>query len=209
MPEILTSLTKIKNLRDIRWLPKQYRDPIIATIAEVRVQAFKDSIKDIKGAESLTDKQIEILAMSTDAAIHIRKDGKINVNGIFDCSGLGLTSLHGLKLGKIKGEFRCDNNAITNLEGFPTENPKVYLCNFNRNQGGVSPDTLRAILKIMIDDKVDYWRALCIAKSDCENRENVSLAFSMGIDDLFNQIGDRLTPEAIKSYFIAARYRKF
>jgi hypothetical protein len=208
MPEILSSLTKIKNFRELRWLPKQYRDPIIANIAEVRVQAFKDSIKDIKGAESLTDKQIEILAMSTDAAIHIRKDGKINVNGIFDCSELGLTSLHGLKLGKIKGEFRCSNNAITNLEGFPTENPKGSRCNFYRNRG-VSPETLMAIHKIMIDDKVDYWRALCIAKSDCENRENVSLAFSMGIDDLFNQIGDRLTPEAIKSYFIAARYRKF
>ena len=208
MPEILTSLTKIKNLRDIRWLPKQYRDPIIATIAEVRVQAFKDSIKDMKGAESLTDKQIEILAMSTDAAIHIRKDGKINVNGIFNCSELGLTSLHGLKLGKVKGDFICQFNSITNLEGFPTENQKRP-CDFYRNQGGVSPETLMAIHKIMIVDKVDYWRALCIAKSDCENRENVSLALSRGIDDLFNQIGDRLTPEAIKSYFIAARYRKF
>ena len=207
MPEILKSLTKIKDFRELRWLPKQYRDPIIATIAEVRVQAFKDSIKDLKGAESLTDKQIEILAMSTDAAIHIRKDGKINVNGIFDCSGLGLTSLHGLKLGKIKGEFICSNNSITNLEGFPTEN-QWNPCNFYRNQG-VYPETLMAIHKIMIHDKVDYWRALCIAKSDCENRENVSLAFSTGIDDLFNQIGDRLTPEAIKSYFIAARYRKF
>ena len=207
MPEILKSLTKIKDFRELRWLPKQYRDPIIATIAEVRVQAFKDSIKDLKGAESLTDKQIEILAMSTDAAIHIRKDGKINVNGIFDCSGLGLTSLHGLKLGKIKGEFICSNNSITNLEGFPTEN-QWNPCNFYRNQG-VYPETLMAIHKIMIHDKVDYWRALCIAKSDCENRENVSQSFSIGIDDLFNQIGDRLTPEAIKSYFIAARYRKF
>ena len=207
MPEILKSLTKIKDFSELRWLPKQYRDPIIATIAEVRVQAFKDSIKDLKGAESLTDKQIEILAMSTDAAIHIRKDGKINVNGIFDCSGLGLTSLHGLKLGKIKGEFICSNNSITDLEGFPTEN-QCKPWNFYRNQG-VSPETLMAIHKIMIHDKVDYWRALCIAKSDCENRENVSQSFSMGIDDLFNQIGDRLTPEAIKSYFIAARYRKF
>jgi hypothetical protein len=207
MPEVLTSLTKIKNLRDIRWLPKQYRDPIIATIAEVRVQAFKDIIKDMKGAESLTDKQIEILAMSTDAAIHIRRDGKINVNGYFNCSELGLTSLHGLKLGKVKGDFICQFNSITNLEGFPTENQKRP-CDFYRNRG-VSPETLMAIHKIMIDDKVDYWRALCIAKSDCENRENVSLAFSRGIDDLFNQIGDRLTPEAIKSYFIAARYRKF
>ena len=198
MPEILTSLTKIKNLRDIRWLPKQYRDPIIATIAEVRVQAFKDSIKDMKGAESLTDKQIEILAMSTDAAIHIRKDGKINVNGIFNCSELGLTSLHGLKLGKVKGDFICQFNSITNLEGFPTENQKRP-CDFYRNQG-VSPRTLSAIHEIMIKEGLDYWLALCRVKSQMEAGEWDKL--SVGIDS-------NLSDDSIKGASMMGRFESF
>ena len=179
MPQELISLRKIKEYNELRWLPKQYRDPIIEVIAEVRVQAFKDSIKDLKGAENLTEMQIKILAMSTDASIHIRRDGKINVNGYFNCSGLGLTSLHGLKLGKVKGDFYCQSNSITNLDGFPTENQK-HPCDFYRNQG-VSSTTLTAIHEIMIEEGKDYWEALCWFKSKMSTDEWNKL--SEGISD--------------------------
>jgi len=198
MPQELISLRKIKDYEELRWLPKQYKDPIIEAIAEVRVQAFKDSIKGQQGAENLTDAQIRILAMSTDATIHIRKDGKINVNGIFDCSGLGLTSLEGLRFGKVKGKFLCRNNSITNLEGFPTENQK-YSCDFFRNQG-VSAKTLAAVHEIMIKEEVDYWLALCRVKSNMEAGEWDKL--SVGIDS-------NLSDDSIKGASMMGRFESF
>jgi hypothetical protein len=195
MPQELISLRKIKDYDELRCLPKQYRDPIIELIAEVRLQAFKDSIKDLKGAENLTEMQIKILAMSTDAVIHIRRDGKINVNGYFNCSGLGLTSLHGLKFGKVKGDFICHSNSITNLDGFPTENQKRP-CDFYRNQG-VSPRTLSAIHEIMIKEGLDYWLALCRVKSQMEAGEWDKL--SVGIDS-------NLSDDTIKGASMLGRF---
>lgn len=195
MPEVLKSLTKIGEFGYIHGLPHEYRDPILRVISEVRIEAFKHTIKDQKGAENLTDAQIRILAMSTDAAIHIRKDGKINVNGIFDCSGLGLTSLEGLRLGKIKGYFGCKYNSITNLEGFPTENQR-FACDFYRNQG-VSAKTLAEVHNIMIKEGLDYWLALCRVKSQMEEGEWDKL--SIGIDS-------KISDDTIKGASMMGRF---
>jgi len=178
MPEILMDLRKLTEYQP--WLFRnKYMKPVKEALMEARINIFKDEVlSSLKGGDSLTEDQIRILALSTDASIHIRKDGKINVNGIFDCSGLGLTDLCGLRFGRVKGRFICRNNSITNLEGFPIEgDPQVF---FDRNKG-ISDETLHLIIEAMIENQMDYWSALCIVKSKIDPKEWSEL--SKGIDD--------------------------
>ena len=173
MPEILMDLRKLAEYQP--WLfSNKHMQPVKEALMQARINIFKDEVlSSLKGGDSLTEDQIRILALSTDASIHIRKDGKINVNGIFDCSGLGLTDLCGLRFGKVKGRFICTSNSITNLEGFPIEgNPQVH---FGKNQG-ISDGTLRLIIGAMIKNQMDYWSALCVVKSEIDSKEWAELS---------------------------------
>ena len=181
MPESLMELRKWSEYKP--WLLRnKHMQPVREALTQARINIFKDEVlSGLKGGDSLTEDQIRILALSTDATIHIRKDGKINVNGIFDCSGLGLTDLCGLRFGKVKGRFICSYNSITNLDGFPIEgNPQV---NFGKNQG-ISDGTLRLICGAMIKNQMDYWSALCVVKSEIDSKEWVEL--SKGLDTSLN-----------------------
>ena len=181
MPEILIELTKIAEYK--QWLyRRKHMQPVKEALTQARINIFKDDIlSTLKGGDSLTEDQIRILALSTDATIHIRKDGKINVNGIFNCSNLGLTDLCGLRFGKVKGIFICSYNSITNLEGFPIEgNPDI---SFSKNQG-ISDGALRLISEVMIKNQMDYWSALCVVKSEIDSKEWVEL--SKGLDTSLN-----------------------
>jgi hypothetical protein len=181
MPEILMDLRKWRSHSP--WLFRnKHMQPVEEALTQARINIFKDEVLSaLKGGDSLTEDQIRILALSTDATIHIRKDGKINVNGIFNCSGLGLTDLCGLRFGKVKGRFNCSYNSITNLEGFPIEgNPEVY---FSKNQG-ISDDALYLICKAMIKNQMDYWSALCVVKSEIDSKEWAKL--SKGLDTSLN-----------------------
>jgi len=173
MPGILMDIRKLAEYQP--WLFRnKHMQPVKEAIMQARINIFKDEVlSSLKGGDSLTEDQIRILALSTDASIHIRKDGKINVNGIFDCSGLGLTDLCGLRFGKVKGRFICSNNSIKNLEGFPIEgNPQVH---FGKNQG-ISDGTLRLIIGAMIKNQMDYWSALCVVKSEIDSKEWAELS---------------------------------
>ncbi len=173
MPGILMDIRKLAEYQP--WLFRnKHMQPVKEAIMQARINIFKDEVlSSLKGGDSLTEDQIRILALSTDASIHIRKDGKINVNGIFDCSGLGLTDLCGLRFGKVKGRFICTSNSITNLEGFPIEgNPQVH---FGKNQG-ISDGTLHLIIKAMIKNQMDYWSALCVVKSEIDSKEWAELS---------------------------------
>ncbi len=173
MPGILMDIRKLAEYQP--WLFRnKHMQPVKEAIMQARINIFKDEVlSSLKGGDSLTEDQIRILALSTDASIHIRKDGKINVNGIFDCSGLGLTDLCGLRFGKVKGRFICTSNSITNLEGFPIEgNPQVH---FYKNQG-ISDGTLHLIIKAMIKNQMDYWSALCVVKSEIDSKEWAELS---------------------------------
>lgn len=173
MPGILMDIRKLAEYQP--WLFRnKHMQPVKEAIMQARINIFKDEVlSGLRGGDSLTEDQIRILALSTDATIHIRKDGKINVNGIFDCSRLGLTDLCGLRFGKVKGRFICSNNSIKNLEGFPIEgNPQVH---FGKNQG-ISDGTLRLIIGAMIKNQMDYWSALCVVKSEIDSKEWAELS---------------------------------
>ena len=75
MPEILIELTKIAEYK--QWLyRRKHMQPVKEALTQARINIFKDDIlSTLKGGDSLTEDQIRILALSTDASIHIRKDG--------------------------------------------------------------------------------------------------------------------------------------
>jgi len=196
MPEDLINIRKIVNNNE--WLfDNKHMQPVKEALNQARINIFKDEVlSGLKGAENLTEDQIRILALSTDATISIRKDGKINVNGIFDCSDLGLTDLCGLRFGKVKGKFKASGNKLTNLEGFPIENRSSYSYEIYSNEG-VSDSTLRQIYHIMYNKPCEYLDALFDLVGKIESHEWNKLI--VGYED-------KITPEALKTYSIISRY---
>jgi len=61
----------------------------------------------------------------------INPDGSIDVDGVVNLSVEGLTKLP-LKFNKINGDFWCDNNEITSLEGSPIEVNNGFYCYSNK-----------------------------------------------------------------------------
>ena len=60
----------------------------------------------------------------------ISKDGRVDVNGNVNLSGLELTKLP-LRFGKVTGSFWCNNNNLTTLEGAPTSVLLSFYCYVN------------------------------------------------------------------------------
>ena len=61
----------------------------------------------------------------------ISSDGLVDVVGNVDLEDLELTKLP-LKFGKIDGDFHCDRNKLTSLEGAPQTVTGSFICDFNR-----------------------------------------------------------------------------
>lgn len=60
----------------------------------------------------------------------INDDGSIDVNGHVSLIGIGLTKLP-FKFGKVKGDFDCAHNFLTNLIGAPQIIEGDFTCQFN------------------------------------------------------------------------------
>ena len=58
--------------------------------------------------------------------------GLVDVEGYFDCSDKGLKDFKGVKFGKVIGDFICDNNKLTSLEGAPQEVGGKFDCRDNQ-----------------------------------------------------------------------------
>ena len=54
------------------------------------------------------------------------------MNGHFDCGFQVLTDFKGVKFGKVSGDFRCENNQLTTLEGAPQIVGKHFYCSANQ-----------------------------------------------------------------------------
>jgi hypothetical protein len=57
----------------------------------------------------------------------INEDGSVDVDGVVNLSGKGLTQLP-LKFGKVSGGFYCSDNLLTSLEGAPIEVDGDFYC---------------------------------------------------------------------------------
>jgi hypothetical protein len=58
--------------------------------------------------------------------------GLVDVQGSFVCSGRGLKSLAGIRFGTVTGNFWCQENRLTSLEGAPQRVQWNFVCNSNQ-----------------------------------------------------------------------------
>ena len=54
--------------------------------------------------------------------------GYVTVKGSFDCSGMQLTDFKGVKFQLVIGDFECNNNNLTSLEGAPKKVTGGFQC---------------------------------------------------------------------------------
>ena len=58
--------------------------------------------------------------------------GLIDVDGDFKCTGQGLKDFKGVAFGHVKGDFKCDYNQLTSLEGAPKTVGGYFGCDNNQ-----------------------------------------------------------------------------
>jgi len=81
---------------------------------------------------SLTKKQIDWLDKCAKGTWTLNpKTGLVDVKGTFDCSDQGLKGFKGVKFGVVTGDFWCNYNLITSLEGAPQEVGGSFYCDGN------------------------------------------------------------------------------
>ena len=58
--------------------------------------------------------------------------GSVDVDGDFDCTSQGLKDFKEVGFGHVKGNFYCDNNQLTSLEGAPRTVDGDFYCRSNQ-----------------------------------------------------------------------------
>ena len=61
-------------------------------------------------------------------------DGKVDIDGNFNCSGLNLKDFKGVRFGRVSKSFSCRNNNLTTLEGAPESVGGDFSCVGNNLQ---------------------------------------------------------------------------
>jgi hypothetical protein len=82
----------------------------------------------------LTKEQIQFLKKGTRKRKKnwsLNSEGKVDVEGNFDCSRQDLTDFKGVKFGRVSGDFDCCNNSLATLEGAPESVGGKFYCSFN------------------------------------------------------------------------------
>ncbi len=82
--------------------------------------------------EGLTPEQKSWLNGCTRGTWTVNDEGLVDVEGDFDCSYQYLSDLKGVRFGKVDGNFRCQGNDLTSLEGSPLEVKGNFYC-YNNN----------------------------------------------------------------------------
>jgi len=59
-------------------------------------------------------------------------DGKVNIEGNFDCKNMSLNSFNNIQFGEVTGDFDCSNNRLTYLFGAPERVGGNFLCYKNQ-----------------------------------------------------------------------------
>ena len=82
---------------------------------------------------TLTEEQINWLDKCARGGWRLNPStGLIDVDGSFDCEGQGLKNFKGVAFGHVKGNFNCDSNQLTSLDGAPKTVDGSFYC--SRNQ---------------------------------------------------------------------------
>ena len=89
--------------------------------------------KMFESSVALTPEQIEWLDQCTDGTWQLNPStGEVDVDGDFNCVGQGLSDLKGVRFGKVEGNFSCEDNQLTSLEGAPREVGGNFSCRNNQ-----------------------------------------------------------------------------
>ena len=83
-------------------------------------------------APALTQEQIDWLDKCTEGSWKLNhQTGLVDVDGGFDCYIQGLRDLKGVRFGKVSGDFHCNDNQLTTLEGAPQIVKGYFRCSGN------------------------------------------------------------------------------
>jgi hypothetical protein len=92
--------------------------------------------KDIQSAVTFAQDVVKWLDKCSNSTPDARKwklvNGFVDVEGDFDCSKQGLRDLKGVRFGVVTGDFLCDSNQLTSLEGAPQQVGGDFSCGFNQ-----------------------------------------------------------------------------
>ena len=88
--------------------------------------------KAFESLSGLTEEQKAWLDECTSRSWSVGPGGKVDVQGNFDCSYQNLERFKGVKFGRVSGNFWCDNNGLTTLEGAPETVAGGFYCYNNR-----------------------------------------------------------------------------
>jgi hypothetical protein len=91
----------------------------------------------------LTEEQKFWLDKCTSGSWSVGIDGRVDVDGDFNCSYEGLYDFKGVRFGRVSGDFICRNNKLDSLEGAPEEVGGDFYCRINTIKSLVgSPKTI-------------------------------------------------------------------
>jgi hypothetical protein len=80
----------------------------------------------------LTKRQINYLNKFTEGTWSLNPEtGLVDVDGYFDCSDQKLEDFKGVRFGTVTGNFYCENNSLTSLEGAPQKVRGDFACSWN------------------------------------------------------------------------------
>jgi len=95
------------------------------------IKKFREYLNESQG--TLTQEQKNWLDKCTEGTWRLNPStGLVDVNGNFSCSGSGLQHLMGVRFGKVSGNFFCNYNELTSLEGAPQEVGGNFNCSKNK-----------------------------------------------------------------------------
>jgi hypothetical protein len=99
--------------------------------------------KAFESLNGLTKIQKKWLDRCTTGSWSVGADGRVNVEGSFDCSNQKLGGFKGVKFGRVSGSFYCHRNSLTTLEGAPQSVGEGFYCANNKLASlDGSPDTV-------------------------------------------------------------------
>jgi hypothetical protein len=88
--------------------------------------------KVFESLNGLTKDQKMWLDRCTDGSWSVGPDGKVDVQGHFDCSSQRLEGFKGVRFGRVSGNFYCYRNNLTTLDGAPETVGGGFYCGYNR-----------------------------------------------------------------------------
>jgi hypothetical protein len=87
--------------------------------------------KAFESLSGLSEDQKSWLDKCTKGSWSVGGDGKVNIEGNFDCSAQDFEDFKGVRFGRVSGGFYCQGNFLSTLEGSPQIVGDGFYCNSN------------------------------------------------------------------------------